>query len=239
MQGSTLNTPTTELIKLARYFVDKKAASEKASFVDPATAAGGGAPPGGAPQGGDPAAMGMDPSMMGMDPSMMGGGAPPAPAPDAGGGGGGGGDMTALLAKMDQMMTMVGQGGGAGGGGAGGAGLKPKIDQNVVSMQILKILARVADALGVSIPASEMVVTGPDLNQMAATQQQQQAAPAQQSAISPIQPMQGASPALAQGGGGGGGSTKSSIDQGRPYKFDFQQTADKAAAVARAMRLRS
>src|SRR5688572_9933352 len=105
----------SELIKIARYAVDKQA------FVDAATAGGGGMPPGG-----DPAAMGMDPAAMGMDPAAMGGGGAPPPAPT-------GGD-PALSAKLDQMMQLMqAQAGGA--GGAAGGQLKPKIDVNVALMQ--------------------------------------------------------------------------------------------------------
>lgn len=137
-------------------------------------AAGGGAPP----PGGDPAA---------------GGGAPP---PDAGGGGSGGGVDPAMIQQMvtQAVQQAMPQGGGAGAGGAGGAGgaLKPKVDVNSVLLQILKIQARIADQLGVKIPASEMVVTQQDQMGLA-------------NATQSGQPMPGMDPTAAAGGGAGGG----------------------------------
>lgn len=135
---------------------------------------------------GDPAAGG-DPAAMGGDPAAMGG-APPA----------GGGDPMAALAPMIQQMVQqaVAQQGGGGMGGGGtaggmGGGLKPKIDVNVEIMQMKKMLAKVIDAMGIPMPASEMVATPDDLNQMAA--EQQGGAPAggapQGGAIPPIQPV--------------------------------------------------
>ena len=123
------------------------------------------------------------------DPAMMGGGGDPAAAaapPDAGGGmmppgGGGGGDPLASLMPMiqqavQQAITAQGGAGGAAGGGMGGAGpLKPKIDVNVALMQLSKMVARIAEALGVHIPAHEMIATPQDLGAMA--QQQQTGAP--------------------------------------------------------------
>lgn len=162
----------------------------KAGFVDPAAMAGGGAG-GGMPV--DASAAGGAPPM---DPGGMSG---------MGGMGGGGGGMEAKLDKMMQLMSMGGMGGGA--GGAGGP-LKPKIDVNVALMQISKMLARIADALGVQIPAHEMIATPQDLTAMAS--QQQTGAPgtplqdggqggagggeaggAPQGAIPPIDPMGG------------------------------------------------
>ena len=162
-------------------------------------------------QGGDPGAGGMPPGMPpGMDPAMMGapppgmdpsgggggGGAPPFPAPPSGGGGGGGAEI-----MMQQIMQKLDGLGGAG----GGAGIKPKIDVNVALMQISKMLARIADALGVQIPAHEMIATPQDLGAMA--QQQTTGAPGGggmsgggQGAIPPIQPMEGMQPAGMPGG---------------------------------------
>ncbi len=142
---------------------------------------GGGAPPM------DPSMMGgappMDPSMMGGMPPPMMGGMPPPPPP----GGGGGGDMAGLSAKLDQMIQLM-QGGGVGGqSGANQAGMiKPKIDINVEILKMNKLLARIADALNIHIPAYEMVATPQDLTNMA----QQQQGSGQQDA--------------AMGGGGGG-----------------------------------
>jgi hypothetical protein len=167
----------TQLLKIARE-------RNKQAFIDPAMMGGGGAPPmdpamggggappmdpammGGAPpmdpsmMGGappmDPSMMGMDPSMMGMDPSMMGG-APPSP-------GGGSEDIRAIIKEELAASGLTG----AGGATETPAGkIKPKIDVNVELLQIKKMLARLADAMGVNIPAAEMVATEDDLTEMA------------------------------------------------------------------------
>lgn len=133
-----------------------KEAREKRSFVP----------------GGDPSGGGGDPSAGGGDPS--GGGAPP---PDPSGGGGGGdqsgaiAQMQAQMQQMQQQMMTMGQGGGGAGAGPGAGGLKPKIDEPSVLLSILKILARLADAQGVQIPASEMVQTQSNLQQLSAASQ--------------------------------------------------------------------
>jgi hypothetical protein len=143
--------------------------------------------------GGDPAAAGGDPAMAGGDPAMAGGGAAPPPAA------GGGGDIMGALMPMIQQavqQAMATQGGGGAGAGAAG-GLKPKIDINVEVMKLNKMVARIADALGVQISAAEMVATPEDLNQMAAASQGGgMAAPPQGGGalgqISPIEPMKAA-----------------------------------------------
>jgi hypothetical protein len=79
-----------------------------------------------------------------------------------------GGDPMAVIQPMiDQAVqaALSAQGGGAAGGT--GPAIKPKIDVNVELMQIKKLLARLADAMGVQIPAAEMVATPEDLGQMA------------------------------------------------------------------------
>lgn len=162
----------------------EKVQMQKAAFV----------PAGDPTMGGDPAAAGGDPAMAGGDPAAAGG-APPAPA-------GGGDPMAALQPMIQQMVQQAVMASGGGGGGAGGGmeggGIKPKIDVNVTLLQVLKILAKIADGLGIPIPASEMVATSGDLNQFAA--QQQGAAPPQDPAagggamgsIQPTQPMKAA-----------------------------------------------
>lgn len=157
------------------------------------------------------------------DPGMGGGGMPPgggAPPPDAGGGmppGGGGSpmegagpqpDMQMMIHQAVQQAMMMNQGGG--GGGMGKNPMTPKIDEKAAILQILKILALIADALGVRIPASEMVVSTGDMTQFANNQQSQQmqagaggAAPAGGAGmpnLSPPQPM-GAMPGAAPGAG--------------------------------------
>ena len=128
----------------------------------------GGAPPG-MPPGMDPAMMGgmppggappMDPSMMGgappMDPSMMGGAPPPPPPAPAI-------DPAMIQQMVDDAVKKSTGGAGAGGGG----GLKPKIDVNVELMQIKHMLAKLADALNVKIPAQDLVATPDKLMTMA------------------------------------------------------------------------
>ena len=189
---------------------------QKEAFIDQAAMTGGGG--GGAPP--------TDPSVGGagappMDPAAMGGGAPP--------GGGGGDALMGMIQSMQQQIQGLSQGGG--GGMAGGAGgvepIKPKIDVNVTLLQILKILARIADALGIQIPASEMVATSNDVTQFAQQQSQtQQAGPG--SAISGISPIQGASPALAAGGGGGGEKKSYAFD---PSLHALEENVNKADAM--------
>ena len=194
----------SQLLKIARE-------RNKQAFIDPAMmgggggappmdpAMGGGAPPmdpammGGAPpmdpaMGGgappmDPSMMGMDPAMMGMDPSMMGG-APPAPE-------GGGGDIRAIIKEELAASGLTG----AGGASQGPTGqIKPKIDVNIELLQIKKMVARLADAMGVNIPAAEMVATPEDLTAMAAGGSDAAGGGMSPGAIPPIEPMQGAMP---------------------------------------------
>jgi hypothetical protein len=97
----------------------------------------------------DPSAGGAPPGGMppGGDPAAMGGMPPPAPAP------------APAPAPMQPAM-------------AGGVEpIKPKIDVNVTLLQILKVQARIADALGIKIPASEMVATQGDLTSMGMQQE--------------------------------------------------------------------
>lgn len=161
---------------------------QKRAFVPSGDPSMGGAPPGGAPpmdpamMGGappmDPAMMGgappgggmppgMDPAMMGgmppggappMDPAMMGGAPPPPPPPPAI-------DPAMIQQMVDDAVKK--STGGAGAGVGGGGGLKPKIDVNVELMQIKHMLARLADALNVKIPAQDLVATPDKLMAMA------------------------------------------------------------------------
>lgn len=188
----------------------------------------------------------MDPSMMGgggappMDPAMMGGGMPPPPPPSGGGGGGDAG----VTAKLDQLIQLM-QGGGAGAqSGANQAGqLKPKIDVNVAIMQMSKMIARIADTLGVQIPASEMIATPNDLTSMANKQQaggQQDAAMGGGGPPGGISPM-GGMPGM-EAGPGGGGAGKSANDRvqgGRAYSHSsLEETMNKAAAISKLRKAR-
>lgn len=216
-----------ELISAAEYALSKVAFTDAATLsgagMDPA--AMGGMPPGGAPM--DPAAMGGAP----MDPSMAGGAAPPPPAPA-------GADPSTIAQAVVQALQQSGMGG-AGGGGAGMAGgIKPKIDVNVEIMQIKHMLAKVIDALGVPVSAQEMTATPDKLMQMANAQQaggSQDPSAAAQSAIPAIQPMQGASPEMAQGGGS---EKQSMINGGVAFpssaeELEWQNFSKHAAAVAK------
>jgi len=146
---------------------DRVKQAEKRAFVPTDAAASGGA--GGAPM--DPAMAGGSPAPV--DPAMAGGGMPRDPVMMGGGVGmpmdpamsGGGDPMEAFRAIVKEELAASGAGGGAAGAAAGG--IKPKIDVNVEIMQMKKLLARIADALGVHIPAAEMVATPQDLAQKA------------------------------------------------------------------------
>lgn len=162
----------TEFRKMAHFLNADLIRMAKEAFVpgaDPSAA-------GGPPQG-DPAAGGAPPA----DPGMSQVAAPP-PAPDASAGGGG------PLDVILQKLTALGAGGA---GGAAGGALKPKIDVNVTLLQILKIMARMADHMGIQIPASEMVPTQSDLGQLA-------------TATQTGQPMPGMDPSATAGGQAGG-----------------------------------
>ena len=143
MSYGTINP---ELLGLAKANLAKAASDEKVAFVqagDPAMdpmAAGGAPPMGGPPMGGPP-----------MDP--MAGGAPPMDP------------MAAIQPMIDQAVQAAVAG--AGGAGAGDGQIKPKIDVNIEIMQIKKILAKISDALGIQIPAADMVATPEDLTAMA------------------------------------------------------------------------
>lgn len=137
--------------------------------------------------------------------------------------------MAQIQPMIDQAVqaAMAAQGGGAGGGGGTGPAIKPKIDVNVELMQIKKLLARLADAMGVQIPAAEMVATPDDLTQMA-------------------EGGTGA-PAAADGGaGGGGGGALGSIEPIKaageewehgvaftpPEEYSFQNSHEQASSNA-------
>ena len=188
------------------------AAGDPAMGGDP-MAGGGGAPP-------------MDPAMAGgappMDPAMAGGAPPMDP-------------MAQIQPMIDQaVQAAMAAGGGAAGGGAGPA-IKPKIDVNVELMQIKKLLARIADAMGVQIPAAEMVATPEDLGQMA-------------------EGGTGA-PAAADGGAAGGAGALGSIEPIKaaeaweagvaftpPAEYDFQnshETVSNNANLATALLMRN
>lgn len=229
-----VNSP---LLKMAR----DRLALEKAAFVpggqgDPSGGAGGAPPPGG--MGGGAPPPGGDPS--------GGAGGPPGAAPS---GGGGAMDPTSIMPMVQQMVQqqMMQQGGA---GGAGGKPLAPKIDEKVVLTQIVKLLARVCDHLGIQVPASEMVVGQQDLMGMANATQTGGPMPGmdpnataggaggQQAGAIP--PVDGIQPAGAPGMGGMPGAQKGASYRGNGTAFDSQgwvDIGDRAAAIARVRQL--
>ena len=227
------------LIKVARDVLNKVA------FVPSGDPSMGGAPPGGAPP--------MDPSMMGggappMDPSMMGGAppappAPPAPSPmDPG-----------MIQQIvaDEVRKAMGAGG-AGAASGGGGGLKPKIDVNVELMQIKHMLAKLADALNVKIPAQDLVATPEKLMAMANGGGSNGGGDSGGGAISAIKGITGITPAGTPGGEKSGRdmqygaqtvkdmligpSIKQAEAAGRAMTLPIFQAHDRATMVAAAVR---
>lgn len=223
-----------QLLDVTRQAILKSANANKRGFVDAAAASGAGGDP--AAAGGDPAAAGGMPP--GGDPmaAAMGGGDPAA----AGGAPPGDPRIDQLMQMVQQMQQQ--QAAGGGGGAAGGVEpIKPKIDVNVEIMQMKKMMARIADSLGVQIPASEMVATPQDLTQMGMQSQQGGAAggaggagAAPTSAISPIEAMQPAMPAA--GGGGGGEKTSHKRGSAVPRMETMRDVGDRAGAMAAVLR---
>jgi hypothetical protein len=217
----TYGSINPELLGLAKANLAKAASDEKVAFVqagDPAmdpmaAAGGGGAPPPGAPPM-DPMAGGAPP----MDP--MAGGAPPMDP------------MAEIQPMIDQAVQAALAGAGGAGAGAGENQIKPKIDVNIEIMQIKKILAKISDALGIQIPAADMVATPEDLTAMA------QGGSAGAGAIegggggsaisppSPIEPMGAAAPKQAAWENGRADAAIPS----HTMVEDFQSTADVASA---------
>lgn len=226
---SNYGSVNPELVGLALDNVQKHArAQEKEAFVaagDPAMMGGDPAAMGGAPPAGGPP---MDPAMAGgappMDPAMMdpamAGGAPPA-------------DPLAGLQPMIQQAVQAAM------GGMGGEGqIKPKIDVNVEIMQIKKILAKISDALGIQIPAADMVATPEDLTAMAsggpgAGAMEGSGGASAISPISGIEPMGAAMPAGPEKAGAW--ENGRAVDVHQDVVLEHQSTADKAAALWQVM----
>ena len=138
----------------------------------------------GAAGGGGGGGMPIDPAMLG----AMGGGAPGDAAllaalsglGGAGGGGGagnagaGGGDQQQLVDAIVNGIkeALKEQQGGGQAASAAPSAPKFKIDIGVEIMKLNKMVARIADALGINIPAQDMIVTP---EEVAALQQQQMA----------------------------------------------------------------
>lgn len=228
-----------ELIKMARQAAFRGAAVKNAfvpggdgggaGAMDPlAMMGGGGMPPGGMPPGGEP-----------------------APPPQGGGGGGGGQDWSSLMPMITQaVQNVMGQQGGMGGAGGMNKALQPKVDEKVVLTQILKMLARIADALNVHIPASEQVVNQADLQQLAAATQQGTPMPGMDPAAAgggggapagAIPPMEGMQPAGVPGMGGEKMGAAKNGARANGQAFDssgLTAVSNRAAAIAAQRRLR-
>ena len=229
-----------DLLSIARDRLLRKAAMEKGGFVPPADAAAA------APEA-DPMAGAMPP-MPAMGGGAGGGGGDPMGGPPPEGGGGGGVTAAEVQAIVQQALAGAGGAGGAG----GGEPIKPKIDVNIELLQLKNMMAKLLDAMGVQIPAQDMVATPEKLTAMAQGQQTGMGGAAPTSAIGPIEPMAGASPALAGGGGGGGGggagggSKSAATERGREFPSDQvddvfassepSKVATKAAAMAAKIR---
>ena len=228
---SSYGSVNPELVGLALNNVQKHMKSaEKQAFVaagDPAM------------MGGDPAAMGGAPPPPGgppMDPAMMGGPPPGAPPMDPAMAGGPPMDpMAAMQPMIEQAVqaALAAQGGGMGGGMGGEGQIKPKIDVNIEIMQIKKILAKISDALGIHIPAADMVATPEDLTAMAQGNSAGAGAMAggggDPSAIKPIEPMGAAMPASPEKMGAW--ENGRAVDINQDVVADHQSNADKAAAL--------
>jgi len=196
-----------ELIKLARTLLEKRA------FIPAGDPALGGPDPGAGPPGG--------------------GGMAPPPAGDPSGGGAAG----APPVSTDQIRQIVHEavqahglagGAAAGAGAAGGAAIKPKIDVNVEIMQLKHMMAKLCDQLGVQMPAQDMTATPEKLTAMAqgqptsasATGQQPPSALQPPGPVTPIQPMDGATP-----------PPKTASEQGMAVTSRLAETEQKAAAL--------
>lgn len=184
------------LLKLAQNKVWDQAGKEKQSFQPPGggdpAAAGGAMPPGGAPPGMPPGGM---PTM---DPAAAGAaGMPPMGDPMAAG-----------------MMPAAPQPQGQGAGG------KPKFDPLMLDYRMYNLqqqLSAIMNALNIEVPPQALIMPPGTMGAPPAEQAMPGGPmdPSQQgggggggSAISPIEPMQAASPELAAVGGGGGGGPK-------------------------------
>jgi hypothetical protein len=143
---------------------------------------------------------------------------------------------------------------GAGGAGAasGGGGLKPKIDVNVELMQIKHMLAKLADALNVKIPAQDLVATPEKLMAMANGGGSNGGGDSGGGAISAIKGITGITPAGTPGGEKSGRdmqygaqtvkdmligpSIKQAEAAGRAMTLPIFQAHDRATMVAAAVR---
>jgi hypothetical protein len=179
------------ILNLAALRMAKTAvASAKVAFtpMDPSQMAG---QQGGQP-GGDPGAAQGGP----VDPSQISG-----IGSQSGSSGSGGGAVdqemirNVLRQELQQILPQMGGGGGGAGGGMGPGGKPMKLDVGVELHRLNVMLAKIIDALGLQIPASDMVTTEEQGQQPSAQNAGMTGAPQPPaSSISPIQPMQPAGP---------------------------------------------
>jgi|YNPMSStandDraft_1061717.scaffolds.fasta_scaffold28667_2 hypothetical protein len=169
--------------------------------IDPAMLAamgGGGMPP-------------IDPAML----AAMGGGMPPPPPPPPPEGGGGGGQVNQDLvnAIVDGVKEALKSSQNSVTGATSNGpvtGQKFKIDIGLEIMKLSKMVARIADALGINIPAQDLIVTP---EEVASLQQQQMLA------------------ANSGGGSDKGGSEKASEDQQYHNYSELEDTGRKARLI--------
>ena len=188
-----------------------------------------------------------------MDPSMGGGAPPPPPPPpaDPAAGGGGGGDLGSVVQMA--MTNALSQAGLTGNGGAGKNG-KPqaKVDINTIAtdvFQLKKMVFMVFQRMGLELPND--ILDGPNRDPATGApaasadggsmvppgSSMQQAGAPPQSAIQPMEPIQGAFPAPG-GGGGGGGESKSASSVGVPFSTYQGSPVEHARALQRMFYLR-
>jgi len=170
--------------------------------IDPAMLAamgGGGMPP-------------IDPAML----AAMGGGMPPPPPPpppEGGGGGGGQVNQDLVNAIVDGVKEALKSSQNSVTGATSNGpvtGQKFKIDIGLEIMKLSKMVARIADALGINIPAQDLIVTP---EEVASLQQQQMLA------------------ANSGGGSDKGGSEKASEDQQYHNYSELEDTGRKARLI--------
>lgn len=213
--ATQISSEYAQLLKIARERNQALENAEKRGFVDPAMAGGGGAPP-------------MDPMAAGGAPPMGPAGAPPMD-PAAAGGMPPVGDPAAGLTE-ERVMQMIQQAVGGGAGGAGGmmAG-KKKVDVNTEIYHIKKLLAIMMEHLGIEVPPTALLgdpAEDPQASPEEVANDPASAGASPESAIKPIEALQGASPQMAAAGGGNGKSA------------GLLSLAGEAAAKNRLLRLR-
>jgi hypothetical protein len=148
--------------------------------------------------------------------AAMGGGMPPPPPPpppEGGGGGGGQVNQDLVNAIVDGVKEALKSSQNSVTGATNNGpvtGQKFKIDIGLEIMKLSKMVARIADALGINIPAQDLIVTP---EEVASLQQQQMLA------------------ANSGGGSDKGGSEKASEDQQYHNYSELEDTGRKARLI--------